>query len=183
MNPAAAKLMPQRLRVLVIAADGERLIVLTRVVRELGHAIASPGDASIVLADGAEPPGGVPAVRLGNSPEPSEGNLPGDASPDQIDAALRAVAVGLKVTTANDRDKSFRALEQECAVLLTPRELEVLSAVSLGLANKEVARKLGISLHTVKFHLESLMRKLASSSRTEAVTRAMRLGLLESFRL
>src|SRR5579863_7880965 len=183
MNATAPKLMPQPLRVMVVAADPGRLAVLTRLVHDLGHIVALRGDASIVLAEGADSPDGLPTVQLGEGHVQSEGALPVSASPDQIDAALRAVAAGLKVTLAREEARSFRALEQEHAVLLTPREVQVLSAVSNGLANKEIARSFGISLHTVKFHLESLMRKLGVSSRTEAVTKALRLGLLETLRV
>ena len=56
--------------------------------------------------------------------------------------------------------------------LLTPREVEVLGAIGEGLTNKAIARKLGISLHTVKFHIESLFRKLGARTRTEALARA-----------
>jgi DNA-binding CsgD family transcriptional regulator len=56
--------------------------------------------------------------------------------------------------------------------LLTPREAEVLAAIGEGLANKEIARRLGISLHTVKFHIESLYRKLGARTRTQALAKA-----------
>ena len=61
---------------------------------------------------------------------------------------------------------------------LTERELEVLRLVAEGLANKAIAARLSISDHTVKFHLNSLLRKLGAQSRTDAVVRATRLGLL-----
>jgi DNA-binding NarL/FixJ family response regulator len=61
---------------------------------------------------------------------------------------------------------------------LTPREIEVLQRVAEGLPNKVIADRLHISEHTVKFHLNSLMGKLGAQSRTEAVVRATRLGLL-----
>jgi len=67
----------------------------------------------------------------------------------------------------------FAALaEAEPRALLTPREVEVLGAIGEGLTNKAIARKLGISLHTVKFHVESLFRKLGARTRTEALARA-----------
>jgi DNA-binding NarL/FixJ family response regulator len=56
--------------------------------------------------------------------------------------------------------------------LLTPRELEVLAAIGEGLTNKAIARRLEISLHTVKFHVESLFRKLGARTRTEALAKA-----------
>jgi DNA-binding CsgD family transcriptional regulator len=57
--------------------------------------------------------------------------------------------------------------------LLTPRELDVLAAISAGFSNKAIARQLGISLHTVKFHIESLLRKLGARTRAEAVAKAL----------
>jgi DNA-binding NarL/FixJ family response regulator len=62
--------------------------------------------------------------------------------------------------------------ETETQGLLTPRELEVLAALAEGMTNKAIARRLDISLHTVKFHVESLFRKLGARTRTEAVARA-----------
>jgi two-component system, NarL family, nitrate/nitrite response regulator NarL len=61
---------------------------------------------------------------------------------------------------------------------LTPRELEVLHLLAEGLPNKTIADRLHISEHTVKFHVNALLGKLGAQSRTEAVVRAMRLGLL-----
>lgn len=60
----------------------------------------------------------------------------------------------------------------EPRALLTPRELEVLGAIGEGLTNKAIARRLEISLHTVKFHVESLFRKLGARTRTEALAKA-----------
>ncbi len=62
---------------------------------------------------------------------------------------------------------------------LTPREFDVLELLADGLTNREIGAKLEISHHTVKFHLTSLMDKLDVHSRTEAVTTASRLGILE----
>lgn len=64
------------------------------------------------------------------------------------------------------------APETEPRVLLTPREVEVLAAIAEGLTNKAIARRLEISLHTVKFHVESLFRKLGARTRTEALAKA-----------
>ncbi len=60
----------------------------------------------------------------------------------------------------------------------TGRELEVLRLLAEGLPNKAIASRLGISEHTVKFHVNSVLGKLDAQSRTEAVTRAWRLGLI-----
>jgi DNA-binding CsgD family transcriptional regulator len=61
---------------------------------------------------------------------------------------------------------------------LTARERDVLELVSQGLSNKQIAQKLQISEHTVKFHLSSLFAKLGVSSRTEAVNRGARQGII-----
>lgn len=96
-------------------------------------------------------------------------------------AELRALflAAGHEVVDAaeaadivmSDAKAGFAAASEPDA-LLTPRELEVLGAIGEGLTNKAIARKLGISLHTVKFHVESLFRKLGARTRTEALARA-----------
>jgi DNA-binding CsgD family transcriptional regulator len=62
---------------------------------------------------------------------------------------------------------------------LTAREVEVLSLMAEGAANKTIARRLGISVHTVKFHVASLLDKLDASGRTDAVTHAARLGVIQ----
>ena len=64
------------------------------------------------------------------------------------------------------------ARESDARALLTPRELDVLAAIADGDTNKAIARRLGISLHTVKFHVESLFRKLGARTRTEALAKA-----------
>jgi DNA-binding NarL/FixJ family response regulator len=61
---------------------------------------------------------------------------------------------------------------------LTPREMEVLQRLAEGLTNKAIAQELGISEHTIKFHVNAIMGKLHAQSRTEAVVRATRLGLI-----
>jgi len=62
--------------------------------------------------------------------------------------------------------------ETNARTLFTPRELEVLAAIGEGLSNKMIARRLEISPHTVKFHVESLLRKLGARTRAEAVAKA-----------
>jgi DNA-binding CsgD family transcriptional regulator len=62
--------------------------------------------------------------------------------------------------------------------VLTPRELEVLALVAEGASNKAIARRLGISVHTAKFHVGSLIDKLDATGRTDAVTQAARLGVI-----
>jgi DNA-binding NarL/FixJ family response regulator len=187
MSAPLPKLMLRPLRVAVLAADADRRAALTRMVGELGHVVVRElNDAIVVLADGVLPSTPLPTVAIGRDTSVHHANeLPHDASPEQIDAALRAVAVGLSVSVV-EREPAlgFRALDEgEEPILLTPRETQVLGAVADGSTNKEIARDFGISLHTVKFHLESVMRKLNASSRAEAVSKSMRLRLLEAHRL
>jgi two-component system nitrate/nitrite response regulator NarL len=61
---------------------------------------------------------------------------------------------------------------------LTPRELEVLQLLAEGLPNKAIGLRLSISEHTVKFHVNAILGKLGAQSRTDAVVRATRLGLI-----
>nr|WP_279611375.1 response regulator transcription factor [Thermostichus vulcanus] len=61
---------------------------------------------------------------------------------------------------------------------LTPREIEVLNLLAEGSGNKTIAKQLHISEHTVKFHITSLFNKLGATSRTEAVTAGIKLGLI-----
>ena len=69
--------------------------------------------------------------------------------------------------------------DESTAESLTPREAEVLRLLADGLGNKDIALKLSISEHTIKFHIRSILGKLGAASRTEAVTRGLRSGLIE----
>jgi DNA-binding CsgD family transcriptional regulator len=68
---------------------------------------------------------------------------------------------------------------REAGVALTPRELEVLALVAEGASNKAIARKLSISVHTVKFHIASLLDKLDAEGRAEAVAQGARIGVIK----
>lgn len=174
------------LRVLIAAADPLRRRGLAAIISGAGHRVAaSPGEADVALIDGTAdaagglPPLGLPIVALGAAEAGQAGLLTGDATPAQIDAALRAAAAGLVVRTGEAPRSGFRALAEEAPPLLSPREAQILALIGDGLSNKEVARRLGISGHTVKFHIESLFRKLAAGSRAEAVRKGLRQGLIE----
>jgi DNA-binding CsgD family transcriptional regulator len=176
MSEAASRLLPTaRLRVAIHALDLSRRNSLGRVVAEAGHLVVGLKDpADVVLADGDCPPGETrPVVTLGGADRDLGGVLARDAGPSQIDAAIRAVAAGLIVRLPDPIESGFAAIgEADGHALLTPRELEVLAALAEGLTNKAIARRLNISLHTVKFHIESLFRKLGARTRTEAVAKA-----------
>ncbi len=102
------------------------------------------------------------------------GVLPTDASAEELTAAVHALAQGLIVGT------STLLFETESEPLshgpLTDRESEVLGLLSKGLANKQIAVALGISEHTVKFHVSSIYAKLNVTNRTEAVREGLRGG-------
>ncbi len=180
--PAEQSLPTRALRVGLIAADPLRRGGLTAIVTHGGHQIVDACDeADAVLVDGAVVSGSdapPPAVTLGAPEAGQAGRLPREATPAQIDAALRAVAAGLIVRWADEERAEFRALGEDEAPLLTPREVEVLAAIGDGCSNKEVARRLGISQHTVKFHLESLFRKLGAASRAAAVHKGLKQRLI-----
>src|SRR5579871_5180375 len=180
MKAVVPKSEGARLQVAVLSQDPMRKNRLTQWVRDSGHDdVVALSDASVVLSDGVDVETAVSVVALGVDNDEYAARLPRDASPEQIDAALRAVAVGLLVTAPGSVGGRFGdSREDDEAPLLTPREIEVLHAVSEGLTNKEIARQLDISQHTVKFHLESLMRKLGVSSRAEAVAKSLSLHLL-----
>jgi DNA-binding CsgD family transcriptional regulator len=176
--------MKDRLRVAIVTADPARRRSLLRILDEAGHAPASREAAEVVIADGAAPASAAPLVLLSDAADPADaaaGLLPRAATPAQIDAALRAVAAGLTVRLDAARLlNGFDPVDDDPpAPLLTPRELEILGAVGDGLSNKAVARRLGISGHTVKFHLEAVFAKLGATTRAEAVAKGLRRGLIE----
>jgi len=114
---------------------------------------------------------------------PVWGVLSLDASPEELSAAVRALGEGLWIGSPAllqdllERQPAFALEEGEPIVdPLTAREREVLQLVAEGLANKQIALSLGISEHTVKFHLSSLYTKLGVTSRTEAIRAGARRG-------
>jgi DNA-binding NarL/FixJ family response regulator len=148
MNEPASQSFPATpLRVAIVAGDAERRATLTELVEAAGHEVVGAADAQVILCDGA--------------------------NATEIDAALSIVEKAVAERTSAFETVEFESLPESAAELLTPRELDVLVAISDGLSNKAVAQKLGISLHTVKFHVESLLRKLGARTRAEAVARGL----------
>ena len=112
---------------------------------------------------------------------PGYGIVPRDSDPDAIASALYALDHGLVVLDprlAQLRGVSSPAREATNSVSLTPRENEVLQLLAQGMTNKGIALDLGITQHTVKFHVNAIMSKLGAQSRTEAVVRATQLGMI-----
>ena len=138
--------------------------------------------AFVVLVDGADEENSLDALYAG-----ARAILPRSAECDQIVVAIKAVTTGLAIlprellpTLLNGASLADRSLDGNDSgrARLTPRELEVLAAMADGASNKAIARRLGISFHTAKFHVAAILDKLDADSRTEAVTRAAQLGLV-----
>ena len=116
----------------------------------------------------------------GNAALPREPALPRDAAPDQIVAALYAAAAGLIAVPVEAVSLVMPASHNDAeAETLTPRELEALEMLAEGLSNKQIAARLNISEHTAKFHVNSILGKLHAGTRTEAVMRGVRSGLVK----
>jgi DNA-binding CsgD family transcriptional regulator len=99
-------------------------------------------------------------------------------------AALLANVPGLQLVSADESAHVTVALSDCVSALadddlsLTPRELEVLALLAEGMSNKAIARRLGISVHTAKFHVGALIDKLDAVGRTDAVAHAARRGVI-----
>ncbi|MFY9584602.1 MAG: response regulator transcription factor [Candidatus Acidiferrales bacterium] len=113
------------------------------------------------------------------------GLLPTWASAREIETAIEAAAAGLLVLhpdvaehLATTSGVPSRALNAAPGQQLSPRESEILNLLAAGLGNKEIAWRLKISDHTVKFHVTSIFNKLNASSRAEAVAIGVRRGLI-----
>lgn len=163
--------------------EGQRDIIVSEVESEedlLRDSLEiSHGNAALVLlTDSVTPRWMSDALTAGAS-----AILPRDSLPEDLVAALRAVAAGFVVIHPDFAIDAFPARNVAPPLStplesLTPREQEVLERMADGLSNKEIAAQLSISEHTVKFHIASILSKLGATSRTEAVTLAIRQGLL-----
>jgi DNA-binding NarL/FixJ family response regulator len=140
------------------------IVILTDRFEAMRH--ASPDTAVIVLTDRAH---AWAMLRAG-----AAGVLPRSAGPEELRLAIDAVLHGLVVAPAG----SPRPTEEEPEGRLTAREGEVLKLLAEGASNKMIARRLAVSVHTVKFHVASILEKLDATGRTDAVAHAVRLGML-----
>ena len=117
-----------------------------------------------------------PSLSIELSSAGVRGLLDRQAAPDRIAAALAAVHAGLVAVEPRFEVPAIAPLDGHPLEELTDREREVLELMAEGLSNKTIAYRLEISEHTVKFHVNAILRKLGAQSRTEAVVRATRLG-------
>ena len=164
------------------AADADVLVVTAGDLREsTAREVAGEGGLSmVVLADDEQP-----AAILRSLPLHGWGIVPSDSPPAELQAAVNATGQGLIVVPVPVGERLLSRTGSQVSLErgpldepLTARELEVLQLLSQGLSNKLIARKLQISEHTVKFHISSLYTKLGASSRTDAVNRGARSGLI-----
>jgi DNA-binding NarL/FixJ family response regulator len=119
------------------------------------------------------------AERLAAPPPRAWGVLPLDASPEEIGAAVYALAQGLIVLTPRAGGLPRPSAPADpAAETLTEREMQVLQLLAQGQANKQIAAALGISEHTVKFHVSAIFARLDAASRTEAVRLGVQRGLI-----
>jgi two-component system, NarL family, nitrate/nitrite response regulator NarL len=179
-DPALA----QRVRALVAANPALRLgeadaMAAVR-IRDAGP--EDDGDAAVIVI--TDRLGAVKALEAG-----AAGVLPRRTSGRALGAAISAAAAGLTVVAEDFRDLIVEATEatialdgegdaEPASIDLTPRERQVLELLALGASNKAIARRLEITPHTAKFHVAAIVAKLGAAGRTDAVARAMRLGLV-----
>ncbi len=128
-----------------------------------------------VLAIASEPARAREALASG-----ARGVVSRRTSGPRLERALDALLEGLLVIDEDLAEDTLRPPQRPLGSheTLTPRELEVLELLASGLSNKEIADRLGVSFHTVKFHVNAILGKLGASSRTEVVALAARAGLL-----
>jgi DNA-binding NarL/FixJ family response regulator len=150
----------------------------------------APEELSVLLADSPD----LAVLMLVEDDSPVYPVLPGgrawgvlslDASAEELAAALHALSEGLLVGAPAlfepllvARVAHAQPMEDQLIEPLTERELEVLQQLAQGLANKQIALSLGISEHTVKFHISGIYSKLGATNRTEAVRLGVRRGLV-----
>jgi DNA-binding NarL/FixJ family response regulator len=163
-----------QVQVLVIAGEAASTPALRQAAQ------ARPGGISLLLlSDDPQAAGQLPFLGLR-----AWGVLPSDSSPAEIQSALQAVFEGLLVGTPelllpafSNRSVGEQAVEATVEQL-TGREQQVLQLLARGLANKQIALQLGISEHTVKFHVSSIYARLGVTSRIEAVRLGVQQGLV-----
>jgi two-component system, NarL family, response regulator YdfI len=156
--------------VVIMEGNGEPANTVARIT-ELGAAV-------VMLTD--NPEAGWVAQALASG---ANAVLRRDCSGQQLAVAAQAAAAGLTALEPDILQGLLRPSPETIELEpgeeeLTPRETEVLRMMTEGLSNREIASTLGISEHTVKFHITSIFGKLGTSSRTEAVTEGIRRGLV-----
>jgi DNA-binding NarL/FixJ family response regulator len=168
--------------------DSADLIIATAEPSHFATALQKLADADlfrdlplVLLAEILDPQTTAQALRMG-----ARAVLPAELPRPQLLAALEAVSRGFLVAMPVEAETIVAVSQipsatngvEELLEPLTPREQEVLRMLARGLANKEIAARLNISEHTVKFHVAAILGKLGAASRTEAVALGIRHGLI-----
>jgi len=144
--------------------------------------IGHPDIPVIVLINEADAEDALEALHAG-----AAAILPRTAEQSEIAVAISGAINGLAtlprgvldtLLEPGSRDAPLHIATEGTTPLLTPRELEVLAAMADGASNKTIARRLGISFHTAKFHVAAILTKLDADTRTEAVAKAAHIGLV-----
>ena len=163
-----------------IVTDGEKYDILLLSVNsstpsQLLRDVARSGRVCAIWGPGKPSRNGVlRMLRAGMA-----GVLSLESTPEQLKSAVDAMRANLQVIDPQYSQPEAPAAAETIVVLseeLTDREQQVLGMMADGLANKEIAVRLNISAHTVKFHISSILGKLGASSRTEAVSIGVRSG-------
>jgi two-component system nitrate/nitrite response regulator NarL len=161
-------------------ADALEAGALDLVVRDVPPEASAPALLAVL-------PRAVPVLAVVDAPEQARelvhagarGVIVRGAPAEELRAASVAVASGLRALDEESFERVFSpSVTEPDASLLTPREREVLELVADGLSNKLIAEQLGVSEHTAKFHLRSILDKLGADTRTDAVAKAARRGML-----
>ena len=163
-------------------------------IKVVNDSLADDAEADVVITSAsraslpdneADPPSSAATLLLSDDPLNVRemrrsfrawGVLPTDVSGEELIAAVHALSQGLIVGTSTLLFESEAESEPLSHGPLTDRESEVLGLLAKGLANKQIAVALGISEHTVKFHVSSIYTKLSVTNRTEAVREGLRGG-------
>ncbi len=177
--PDAEPEQPDSADLIITTAEPSHFVALLQKLAEADLFRASP---VVLLVEILDPQTTARALRMG-----ARAVLPTELARPRLLAALEAVSRGFVVAMPVEAETIIAASQIPASVTggveellepLTPREHEVLRMLALGLANKEIASRLNISEHTVKFHVAAILGKLGAASRTEAVALGIRHGLV-----
>ena len=182
------------IRVFIVAESDDRTAALAAMLEEdLRFESTALAQADVILCAGVPlqrlPRRGKPLVFIsaeadGDAPldDVLKAWLPASATAEQIASAVAAAAAGFTLLTKAQARRILQPSQTPDDSLfeeaLTPREREVLLMMAAGSGNKTIAQRLRISPNTAKFHVAQIMAKLGAASRTEAVTLAIRRGMV-----
>ncbi|MEM9189094.1 MAG: response regulator transcription factor [Myxococcota bacterium] len=188
-------------RIAVVAPDPVVRNGFTELLADTGLEVVAPEEADLVLLDAGSNPENVATVldEVGSYSSEvlllvpdgewlerglqagAQGVLLRTVEPSRLCAAVQAVHYGLGVIDGSfpvESKTSVDPHDDAAPEALTAREQEVLELIARGLSNRKIAKRLAISEHTVKFHVNSILQKFDAGSRTEAVVIAARHGFL-----